>query len=154
MLPCSAVSAWNALISSIPPKDEFFYKSAQKPIDSGKIVWYCIYTIYTVYTDSKERWFFESILKSLPVRMSGLFCLQKKRKGNGRNWPFLVLNLYGVFWCMCHPDVLSGSGIMGFYVPAANTKSSLYAGISSDAKNIFQSSGIRRCQKYWNSYTG
>jgi hypothetical protein len=94
------------------------------------------------------------ILKSLPVRMSGLFCLQKKRKGNGRNWPFLVLNLYGVFWCMCHPDVLSGSGIMGFYVPAANTKSSLYAGISSDAKNIFQSSGIRRCQKYWNSYTG
>ena len=24
----------------------------------------------------------------------------------------------------------------------------LYAGISSDAKNIFQSSGIRRCQKY------
>ena len=31
---------------------------------------------------------------------------------------------------------------------AANTKSSLYAGISSDAKNIFQSSGIRRCQKY------
>ena len=43
---------------------------------------------------------------------------------------------------------LSGSGIMDFFVPAANTKSSLYAGISSDAKNIFQSSGIRRCQKY------
>ena len=46
------------------------------------------------------------------------------------------------------PDVLSGSGIMDFYVPAANTKNSLYAGIFSDAKNIFQSSGIRKCRKY------
>ena len=33
-------------------------------------------------------------------------------------------------------------------------KSSLYAGISSDAKNIFQSSGIRRCQKYWKQLYG
>lgn len=39
-------------------------------------------------------------------------------------------------------------GIMDFYVPAANTKNSLYAGIFSDAKNIFQSSGIRKCRKY------
>ena len=46
------------------------------------------------------------------------------------------------------PDALSGSGIMDFYVPAANTKNSLYAGIFSDAKNIFQSSGIRKCRKY------
>lgn len=44
------------------------------------------------------------------------------KKDNGRNWPFPALNLYGVFWCMCPPDVLSGSGIMDFYVPAANTK--------------------------------
>ena len=40
------------------------------------------------------------------------------------------------------------SGIMDFYVPAANTKNSLYAGIFSDAKNIFQSSGLRKCRKY------
>lgn len=45
-------------------------------------------------------------------------------------------------------DALSGSGIMDFYVPAANTKNSLYAGIFSDAKNIFQSSGLRKCRKY------
>ena len=45
-------------------------------------------------------------------------------------------------------DALSGSGITDFYVPAANTKNSLYARISLDAKNIFQSSGIKRCRKY------
>lgn len=45
-------------------------------------------------------------------------------------------------------DALSGSGIMDFYVPAANTKNSLYAGIFSDAKNIFQSSGLKKCRKY------
>lgn len=45
-------------------------------------------------------------------------------------------------------SVLYEFGITNFYVPAAKVKSLLYAGIFSDAENIFPNCTIRVCLKY------
>lgn len=78
------------------------------------------------------------------------FLLAKKEEGQWKELTLSGIEFIRRFLMHVPPRrfVRIRPGIMGFYVPAANTKSSLYAGISSDAKNIFQSSGIRRCQKY------
>jgi len=49
---------------------------------------------------------------------------------------------------MYRQNVLSGFGITDFFVPVANTRSLLYAGISLDAKSISRSFEVRRCRKY------
>ena len=74
-------------------------------------------------------------------------------RGSGRNWPFPVWSLSGGSSCMYHQGVLSVSGTMGCCVPVLRIRSSLFAEISLDARNIFQSFVTWKCRKYWNIFT-
>lgn len=46
------------------------------------------------------------------------------------------------------PKRFAGFGITDFFVPAANAKNLLYAGISLAARSISQNFGTRRCLRY------
>ncbi len=71
-----------------------------------------------------------------------------RNKGQWKELTLSGIEFIRRFLMHVHQSVLYEFGITDFFVPAAKEKSLLYAGIFSDAENIFQNCTARECLKY------